>query len=325
MILTNIQKSFNTEHVLKSLNLTIIDNEFLDILGNSGSGKSPLLKIMAGIEREDTGTITQGDVEIQNTAMGKRDIGYIFQEPLLFPHLTVKQNVTYSLVMSKCSKNEIETRYKMYMQLLQIEELSDKMPNQLSGGQKQRVAIARAIINSPKFLLMDEPFSSLDYNLRKQLGEMLLKLKKQLELTIVFVTHDIEEAMLLGDRIAFLHEGTLLEIDVPQKMYYNPTCEQTAKFMGEYNTIYGEFDGEYFNTKYGRIPNIALAPNTNKLFVRPNKISLTQNINGNFEVENITYIGKEIRVKLKHEEILIDIYMLNTLKIGDKVDLKIEL
>ncbi len=325
MILDKIQKSYNTEQVLKDVDLTIIEKEFLVILGNSGSGKSTLLKIIAGIEHADGGIIKQNEKEIQNIPIGKRDIGYIFQEPLLFPHMTVKQNVTYSLIMAKYKKNDIETKYKTYMQLLQIEELGEKMPNQLSGGQKQRVAIARAIINSPKILLMDEPFSSLDYNLRKQLGEMLLKLKAQLNLTIVFVTHDIEEAMLLGDRIAFLHKGKLLEINTPQKMYYHPTFEETAKFMGEYNIIYGEQKNDVFHTKYGNFKNFAFEKTAKKLFVRPNKINLIPMENGNFEIEKITYKGKEIRIKVKNETLLIDVYILNTLKIGDKVELKIEM
>ncbi len=324
MIINNLQKSYQDKVVLENINLTINDGEFLVILGSSGSGKSTLLKIIAGIEQGDSGTISHNGVRIDEMPMQKRDIGYIFQEPLLFPHMTVKQNVGYSLVMAKKSKAEIEAKCSEYLKLLQIEELSERMPNELSGGQKQRVSIARAIINSPKMLLMDEPFSSLDYNLRIQMGLMLQKLKKQLGLTIVFVTHDISESMLLGDRIAFLNEGNLIEENTPQAMYYNPVYEETAKFMGEYNTIEGVRVEGKIKTKYGFFCMSDKNADKTKFFVRPNKVRLFPSLNGSHEVESVISKGKETRITLKNDELVIDTYFSDKLKAGDRVELEIE-
>ncbi len=324
VLISNIKKSYGNKAVLKDINLQIADKEFLVVLGSSGSGKSTLLKIIAGIEQADGGEIVLDGTRIDLIDMQRRNVGYLFQEPLLFPHMNVRQNITYSLVMNKKNKKEIEEKYCYYTKLLQIEELGDRMPSELSGGQKQRVSLARAIINSPKMLLMDEPFSSLDYNLRVQLGEMLLKLKKQLDLTIVFVTHDISESLLLGDRIAFLHDGSLLEIKTPQEMYYNPTFEETAKFMGDYNTIVGTVCDNVFESKYGLIPAEFLPEVADKIFVRPNKIRLSHSFNGDYIVDRIISRGKEIRITIKNEPLIIDTYFLNNLKEGDKVDLKFE-
>ncbi len=324
MVIRNIKKGYNNKPVLKDISLQIKDKEFLVVLGSSGSGKSTLLKIIAGIEQPDGGEIELGGIRIDTLPMQKRNIGYLFQEPLLFPHMTVRQNITYSLVMVKKNKAEIEKKYNYYTKLLQIEELGDRMPSEISGGQKQRVSIARAIINSPRMLLMDEPFSSLDYNLRVQLGEMLLKLKKELELTIVFVTHDIGESLFLGDRIAFLHDGNLLEVKAPQEMYYSPTFEETARFMGDYNTIEGSMADNVFESKYGIIPAEYLPPAADKIFVRPNKIRVSHSFNGRYMVDRIVSRGKEIRITIKNEPIIIDTYFLSNLKEGDKVDLFFE-
>ncbi len=324
MELTNIIKSYGDKKVLENINLTVYDKEFLVILGNSGSGKSTLLKIIAGIEKENAGIITVNEKEIQDIPLQKRNIGYLFQEPLLFPHMTVKQNVIYSLVMSKTPKEEIEQKFAQYMDYLQIDELAERMPHQISGGQKQRVSIARAIINSPKILLMDEPFSSLDYNLRRNLGQTLLKIKEKLDLTIVFVTHDIDESMLLADRIAFLHEGNLLEINTPQNLFYNPKHEQTAKFMGDYNIIKGEHTLKGFETKYGIIDNKNIPHDAKKIYVRPNKIRISQNSNGRFSIESIKSYGTANRIKIHNEPVIIDVFLLNSLKENDKVEIEIE-
>ncbi len=324
MNLINIKKSYNSKKVLENVTLDIEEREFLVILGNSGSGKSTLLKIIAGIENADAGEIFQNGEKINELPIQKRDIGYIFQEPLLFPHMTVKQNIAYSLLMAKKSKAEIEQKCKEYMQLLQIGDLGDRMPHEISGGQKQRVSIARAIINSPKMLLMDEPFSSLDMNLRMQMGEMMQNLKKKLGLTIIFVTHDISESMLLGDRIAFLNEGKLIEVNSPQEMYYSPIFEETAKFMGEYNVIYGEKVRNKLETKYGVFDVSKEILDRKKMFVRPNKIQLLPHENGQFTIDKIILSGKETRITLKDEPLIIDTYFSENLKTGDRVNLHFE-
>ncbi len=325
MILSGINKSYQKDEVLKDLNLTVHDHEFLVILGSSGSGKSTLLKIIAGVESANSGSIIQNGQSIEKLPMQKRDVGYLFQEPLLFPHMTVRQNVSYSLAMAKKPKDEIQKKCDEYMQLLQIEELATRMPSELSGGQKQRVAIARAIINSPKMLLMDEPFSSLDYNLRIQMGKMLQGIKKQLGLTVVFVTHDIPESMLLADRIAFLHEGSLVEVNTPQQIYYSPTHEATAAFMGEYNKVNGQWVGEEFRTKYGSFKVPQPPHRQSEIFIRPNKVRIIKNQHGQHKIKNIVHCGKETRITLQDDPLIIDTYFTDDLHPGDAVDVHLEI
>ncbi len=306
--------------MLTDINLEVVDKEFLVILGSSGSGKSTLLKIIAGIETTDSGTIESAGQRIDTIPLQKRRIGYLYQEPLLFPHMNVRQNIVYSLVMAKKGRKEIEEKYNSYVKLLQLEGLSKRMPGELSGGQRQRVSIARAIINSPQILLMDEPFSSLDHNLRIQLGEMLKRLKHQLGLTVVFVTHDIDESLLLADRIAFLHDGKLLEVKPPQQLYYNPSYEETAGFMGEYNTIDVEWrDGAFFS-RYGIISAEGSTDDTTRLFVRPNRIQLIKNEDAMYTVDEVMSRGKVTRITLTNEPLIVDSYLKTELKRGDRVD-----
>ncbi len=325
MVIKDISKSYKNKAVLKDLDLTVKDKEFLVILGSSGSGKSTLLKIIAGVEDTDSGTITQDLIRIDKIPMQKRDIGYIFQEPLLFPHMTVRQNVSYSLTMAKKDRSEIESESDEFMNLLQIKEFSEQMPSELSGGQKQRVAIARALINSPRMLLMDEPFSSLDYNLRIQMGKMLKRLKEQLGLTVIFVTHDINESMFLADRIAFLHEGNLIELNTPQEMYYNPINEETAKFMGDYNIIEGEYKNGKYYTKYGTYETLNDYSLREKIYIRPNKVRVIKNKSGSHKIESIILNGKETRITIQNDPILIDTYFSDEFKIGEHVDIVLDI
>ncbi len=320
MELTGIKKTYEKKEILKGIDLDVKEEELLVILGSSGSGKSTLLKIIAGIETADEGKVMLHGEDITNISLQKRGVGYIFQEPLLFPHMTVLQNVSYSLEMAKVQKGIIKEKAKKYMELLQIQDLANHMPNQLSGGQKQRVSIARALINSPKILLMDEPFSSLDYNLRREMGEMLIELKKELGLTVIFVTHDIQESMLLGDRIGFLHQGTLLEVKSPQSLYYEPEYEETAKFMGEYNLIEGRVEKGDFVCKYGTIPIANMKETITQLYIRPNKITVKKSMTGRYRISDIKWRGKDIRISMEGEPLIIDTPNLEELRKGDFVD-----
>ncbi len=317
LTLHEIKKSYAKKKVLKGVDVEIKEGEFFVFLGSSGSGKSTLLKILSGIESLDSGCVLLNGEDITQRAPQQRKIGYIFQEPLLFPHMNAKENICYSLQIAKRNKDEINASYEKFEKLLQIEGLSHFMPNQLSGGQKQRVSLARSLINTPEILLMDEPFSSLDYTLRSEMGEMIKKLQKELSLTVIFVTHDIEESITLSDRIAFLHNGKILEKGFPQQMYYNPEFEQTARFMGEYNKISGTVKNGIFENKY--CPISGINDSRKEIFVRPNKIRLMPHKNGEFLISNIIKTGKSDTIILENEPLKIESYFASDLKIGDRV------
>ncbi len=323
MKIINICKAYKEKQVLEKIDLTLIQNKFYVILGASGSGKSTLLKTIAGIEKPDRGEIFLNDNNITDISIQKRNIGYIFQEALLFPHMTVFENVSYSLKIQKIPQKEREEICDKYMKYLHIEDLKHNMPHELSGGQKQRVALARSLVLSPKILLLDEPFSSLDYNLRIELGEVLKKLQKELCLTLIFVTHDIEESLRLADEVIFLHEGKVIEKQDPMHIYYAPRKEQTALFMGEYNKICGKLEANVFKTLYS---DICLNNEYNKLeciYIRPNKIQLIASSEGKYSIEKIFPHAKATRIKLKDCDLKIDTYFEQNYSIGQKVAIEI--
>lgn len=319
MKISNIRKTYGKSLVLEDISLDVLDKEFFVILGSSGSGKSTLLKIIAGIEERDAGEILMGE----GSALEKR-IGYIFQETLLFPHMNVKQNICYSLTVAKKPKNDVEEIYKKLVKALEIEGLDKNMPHMLSGGQKQRVSIARSLANSPKILLMDEPFSSLDKNLRMKMGQFMKEIQKEFHLTIIFVTHDIEEAIYLGERIAVLSQGKILEVNEGSQLYYNPKYEETARFMGEYNKIAGKLINGEFHCKYGIFSAPNLSPVGEEIYVRPEKIQIIKELDGEFKIEEIISQPKQYIIKLKNEDMILRKYIIGDLKEGDSVRVHME-
>ncbi len=318
--LIGIEKQYGKKTVLTSIDAKIEKGEFFVFLGSSGSGKSTLLKIISGIETLDEGRVFLHGEDITYKPVQERNIGYIFQEPLLFPHMNVRENICYSLSIAKKTKEEIQSRYEKFEGLLQLEGLSGSMPHQLSGGQKQRVSLARSLINTPEILLMDEPFSSLDYNLRTEMGVMVKKLQSELGLTIIFVTHDIEESLMLADNIAFLNDGIILEQGFPQQMFYNPQFEETAKFMGEYNKILGEVKDGMFQNKYTPIPSVC--DTKTEMYIRPNKIRLLPCERGNFIISDIVQNGKGDIIILEDDPLKIESFFSDGLKKGQRVNIE---
>ncbi|MDD3142140.1 MAG: ATP-binding cassette domain-containing protein, partial [Lachnospiraceae bacterium] len=202
-----VNKIYGTNHVVKDLNLTVEEGEFLTLLGSSGCGKTTTLRMIAGFEEATTGSIKVEGESIENKEPFERNVNTVFQSYALFPHKTVYDNIAYGLKMKKVPRNEIKDRVTKMMELVQLDGFEKRYPNQLSGGQKQRVAIARALINKPKVLLLDEPLGALDLKLRKQMQLELKRLQKKLNITFIYVTHDQEEALTMSDRIAVMHEG----------------------------------------------------------------------------------------------------------------------
>ena len=238
--LENITKSFNDTEVLKGINLNVGHGEFVTLLGSSGCGKTTTLRIIAGLESPDSGRVLLDGKEVTYTEPNKRDVNTVFQNYALFPHMTVAQNVAYSLKIRKQKKQYIEDEVREALNLVQLEGYEKRMPSELSGGQMQRVAIARALVNKPQLLLLDEPLGALDLQLRRQMQIELKALQKRLGIAFVYITHDQEEALNMSDRIVVMREGRFEQIGTPSQIYDYPQTSFVARFVGDANIIRGE-------------------------------------------------------------------------------------
>jgi multiple sugar transport system ATP-binding protein len=212
--------------------LAVADGEFLVLVGPSGCGKSTLLRLIAGLEEASAGTITIGGRDVTDAAPRDRDVAMVFQSYALYPHMTVRQNLGYGLKVRRTPKAEIERRVEDVARVLRLEELLDRRPGQLSGGQRQRVAMGRAVVREPAAFLMDEPLSNLDAKLRVSMRAELASLHSRLGATTVYVTHDQVEAMTLGQRVAVMRDGKILQVDTPQALYRRPRTLFVAAFIG---------------------------------------------------------------------------------------------
>jgi len=236
----NVAKSFGKNPVLRNISLEIAEGEFLTILGESGSGKTTLLRIIAGFENADAGELLMGGERLDTLPPYKRRVNTVFQQYALFPHLTVEQNVGYGLRVSKAPSAEIEQRVAQALAKVKMSAQAKSKPSKISGGQQQRVALARALVNRPRLLLLDEPLSALDANLRRQMQVELKSLQREVGISFVFVTHDQEEAMVMSDRIALLRMGELEQVASPREIYSRPATAYTAQFIGHTNLLRGK-------------------------------------------------------------------------------------
>ena len=235
-----LSKRFGPRDVLKEISLEIACGEFLALLGESGSGKTTLLRLIAGFEQPTSGEIWMSGERQDALPPYQRRVNTVFQSYALFPHLTVRENVSYGLKVSGVARDEIPGRVAEALRMVKMEEFDGARPAKLSGGQQQRVALARALVNRPRLLLLDEPLSALDANLRKQMQGELKSLQREIGITFLFVTHDQEEAMALSDRIALLRGGALEQVASPREIYAHPATRYTAEFIGQTNLLQGE-------------------------------------------------------------------------------------
>ena len=238
--LNNLSKTYGSNRVLDNFDLTIFDGEFFTLLGPSGCGKTTVLRMIAGLEDTDTGTIQLDGQDIGQVPAEKRPINTVFQSYALFPHMTVFDNVAFGLRMSGVAKEEIAPRVTEALEMVRLGEFALRKPAQLSGGQQQRVAIARAVVNRPKLLLLDESLSALDYKLRQQMQIELKRLQRKLGITFVYVTHDQEEALSMSDRVVVMNKGKVQQLGTPREIYEQPANLFVAKFIGEINQLAGE-------------------------------------------------------------------------------------
>jgi len=235
-----IAKSFGKNPVLRDISLEIAEGEFLTILGESGSGKTTLLRIIAGFENSDSGEILMAGERFENLPPYRRRVNTVFQSYALFPHLTVQQNVAYGLRVAKVPGFEVTSRVEQALAKVKMLTYAGSKPSKISGGQQQRVALARALVNRPRLLLLDEPLSALDANLRRQMQVELKSLQREVGISFVFVTHDQEEAMVMSDRIALLRLGQLEQVAAPREIYNRPATVYTAQFIGQTNLLRGD-------------------------------------------------------------------------------------
>jgi spermidine/putrescine transport system ATP-binding protein len=236
----NVAKHFGKNVVLRDISLEVAEGEFLTILGESGSGKTTLLRIIAGFETASAGELWMGEERLDRQPPYRRRVNTVFQHYALFPHLTVEQNVAYGLRVAKRPEAEIASRVEEALAKVKMSAYAKSKPSKISGGQQQRIALARALVNRPRLLLLDEPLSALDANLRRQMQVELKSLQREVGISFIFVTHDQEEAMVMSDRIALLRSGELEQVATPREIYGRPATAYAAQFIGHTNLLKGE-------------------------------------------------------------------------------------
>jgi ABC-type sugar transport system ATPase subunit len=322
IILNNISKTYGKQKILDNISFKVEEGALLSILGKSGAGKTTILRIIAGLIAPDAGSVIVDDTEVTKHLSEKRGIGYVFQSPLLFPHMTIEENICFGLEVKKWDKKRIMERIQQLLVLLQIEGLEKRMPSEISGGQQQRVAIARALAPQPQILLMDEPFSSLDPGLRSEMGELIKKIQVTEGSTIIFVTHDRNESLALSNSIAFIVDGHIAQLDTPQNIYYKPINKTTALYMGECNFIPGKIVGNIFNTIIGDFTTQTYTNENVELLLRPHQIKFDFSGN-NYTVENCSLTGKQAiyRVTDGNISLLVEDFSNEVLKLGQRVGL----
>ena len=237
--LKKIAKHFGDTEVLNGISISIRKGEFITLLGPSGCGKTTTLRIIAGLETPDEGQVLLNGKEVTSLPPNKRDVNTVFQSYALFPHMTVEENIGYSLKIRGVRKKEIQKSVAEALELVQLQGMEKRMPSELSGGQKQRVAIARAVISRPSVLLLDEPLGAQDLQLRRKMQTELKALQKRLGMTFIYITHDQEEALNMSDRIAVMRDGKFQQLGTPSEVYDRPRTSYVAEFVGEANILKG--------------------------------------------------------------------------------------
>jgi len=233
----DVQKRYGSLHVVRDFNLHVQPGEFVTFLGPSGSGKTTALKMIAGFETPSSGDIFLDGRSIVDLPPYERGIGMVFQNYALFPHMTVAENVAFPLTVRNVARHQVQEKVSRALQLVKMGDYSGRYPNQLSGGQQQRIALARAIVFDPSILLMDEPLGALDRNLREHMKIEIMRIQKELSITVIFVTHDQDEALTMSDRIAVINEGKLAQVADSESLYNSPADRFVASFVGESNLL----------------------------------------------------------------------------------------
>lgn len=276
--LENVDFNIGDKKILKDVSLHVKEGEMISLLGPSGCGKTTTLRVIGGLLRPQMGKVYLSEADVTSVATEKRGAVIVFQDYLLFPHLTVEENIAFGLKMRREKKSEIKKRVDYLMNLIQMKGSEKKYPQNLSGGQRQRVAIARALAVSPKVLLLDEPFSSLDSNLRHEMREFIRELQKKLLITTVLVTHDKEEALMTSDRVAVMLDGKIIQYDTPENIYRHPKNIEVADFLGEKNYFKGNIKSYVFSNELGDFETMLEEKKNVTAMIHPEDIRLSQDL-----------------------------------------------
>ncbi len=295
--LQHIYKSFDGELVLDDLNLQIPDQSFVTLLGPSGCGKTTTLRILGGFAKADKGRVMFGGEDITDVPPNKRQLNTVFQRYALFPHMSIADNIAFGLKIKGKSKSYIDDKIKYALKLVNLDGYEKRDVNSLSGGQQQRIAIARAIVNEPKVLLLDEPLGALDLKLRQDMQYELIRLKNELSITFVYVTHDQEEALTMSDTIVVMNQGYIQQMGTPEQIYNEPECAFVADFIGDSNIVPGIMvHDELVNIFGSNFACVDKGFGNNKpvdVVIRPEDIELVEPGNGSIDgyVTHIIFKG----------------------------------
>ncbi len=297
LTLNSLQKTYaNGTHAVRGIDLEIFDGELTVFVGPSGCGKSTLLRMIAGLEEITSGDLMLDGSRINDVEPAHRDVAMVFQNYALYPHMTVRRNMSYALQNRKVPKAEIDRRVVEAARMLQLDELLERKPAQLSGGQRQRVAMGRAIVREPKLFLFDEPLSNLDAQLRAQMRVDIRKLQRQLRVTSIFVTHDQIEAMTVGDRLAVLNNGELEQIGTPMEVYSKPASEFVASFIGSprINIVSGEVKAGTLHVDGFELPGFSqISDQPVKVGIRPEDFVLESTAKMSLQIDLVEELGSD--------------------------------
>ncbi|MDE1184884.1 MAG: ABC transporter ATP-binding protein [Pantoea sp.] len=307
----NIKKSYDGDKlVVRNLNLDVEEGEFLTLLGPSGSGKTTSLMMLAGFETPTDGEILLRDKPLHTLPPHQRDIGMVFQNYALFPHMTVAENLAFPLSIRRMNKADIKSRVDRILDMIKLTSLADRYPAQMSGGQQQRVALARALVFEPKLVLMDEPLGALDKQLREHMQMEIKQLHDMLGLTIVYVTHDQSEAMTMSDRVAVFNDGMIQQMDSPDKLYEQPENAFVAQFIGENNSLLATQvaqNGDFYQVKLDdgtQLDALKVRPSSPgkkiQLSIRPERVNVNAPEQGDqivqAQIQQFIYLGDHVRM-----------------------------
>ncbi len=320
--LRNVRKTFGATTAVNNFNLSVARGELVSFLGPSGCGKTTTMRIIAGFEHPDQGEIWLGDRALRNVPANRRNVGMVFQSYALFPHLTVRDNITFGMRLKRESREAMDKRAREMLSLIQMDALGNRFPHQLSGGQQQRVALARALALSPQLLLLDEPLSALDAKIRDELRTEIRRIQTNLNMTTIYVTHDQSEALALSDRIVVMNAGNIEQTGTPFEIYNRPSTAFVATFVGSQGTVSGTLTParDAVETASGRIRlsqpvTGKQAGDTVRLMLRPEMTSLMNGAPGHNllhgTVEQVMFLGSVVRITVRTSAGMLAVDQLN--------------